>query len=202
MVGSAHKTLMRRIYPYIMVILCFYSINGPAQTAAEKRDEDKKEANIRGNRFKLVSNYVSFGAGGARRFLEKAYDIPVAAAYNFRIKKMFFQAGYLRSSMPGFSEKLSDLFVNDLHFCVNLRRENKIVNISYVFGPSLAYGLYNNERFSHLGVYAEAQLIRKLFYDVGIGLCPFIAYNVRYPLGGIRLEIFLSGAYQGKINAE
>ncbi len=193
---------MKNTCLHIILLLCISTCYVHAQTATEKRDESKMETNIRGNRFKIVNNYVSFGSGIGRRFLENAYDIPVAAAYNFRIKKMFFQAGYLRSSMPGFSKKLSDLFLNDLHFCVNIRRENRILNISYVIGPSLAYGLYNNERFSHPGVYAEAQLIRKLFYDIGIGLCPFVAYNVRYPLGGIRLEIFLSGAYQGRVNAE
>ncbi|MFN5208935.1 MAG: hypothetical protein ACK5CV_11320 [Bacteroidota bacterium] len=193
---------MKQVCLHIIFFLCLGAWHVHAQTATEKRDEAKRETNIRGNRFKIVNNYVNFGGGIGRRFLENAYDIPVAAAYNFRVKNMFFQAGYLRSTMPGFSKTLSDLFVNDLHFCINIRRENKVVNISYVIGPSLAYGLYNNQKFSHLGVYAEAQLIRKLFYDIGIGLCPFIAYNVRYPLGGLRLEIFLSGAYQGRLNAE
>jgi hypothetical protein len=193
---------MKKFSLSFLCLFCLIFSISQAQTETQKRDEKTMETNIRGNRFKLVNNYVNVGIGFARQMNRKRNDFPIAAAYNFRVANLFFQAGYLRSAMPGFSDAFSRNFLNDIHLAINLRRENRVMNVSYVLGPSLAYGLFDNNRYSHAGIYAEVQLIRKLFYDIGLGFCPFVAYNIKYPLAGIRLEVFLSGSYQGKINAQ
>ena len=172
-----------------------------SQTATEKRDENQRERTINGDRFKVVNNYVNIGIGIGQKFTSPSkFSFPVAAGYNFKVKNIYLQTGFMRSEMPVIWGTYTDNFINDLHLGICSRRENKKLNISYIAGPSLAFGLRNNERFSHLGFYAEAHIIRKLFYDVGIGFCPFFSYNVKYPIGGIRLEFFFSSSYQGKIN--
>ncbi|MFN5627912.1 MAG: hypothetical protein ACK48W_01375 [Bacteroidota bacterium] len=185
----------------LIVYLIIFSQNSFSQTATEKRDENQRERTINGDRFKVVNNYVNIGIGIAQKFTSPSkFSFPVAAAYNFRVKKIYLQTGFMRSEMPVIWGTYTDNFINDLHLGICNRRENKKLNISYIAGPSLAFGLRNNVRFSHLGFYAEAHIIRKLFYDVGIGFCPFFSYNVKYPIGGIRLEFFFSSSYQGKIN--
>lgn len=185
----------------LLTILFIFSKNSFSQTATEKRDENQRERTINGDRFRLVNNYVNLGIGIGQKFTSPSkFSFPVAAGYNFRVKNIYLQTGFMRSEMPVIWGTYTDNFINDLHLGICNRRENKKINISYIAGPSLAFGLRNNVRFSHLGFYAEAHIIRKLFYDVGIGFCPFFSYNVKYPIGGIRLEFFFSSSYQGKIN--
>ena len=187
----------------ICLIILFNSISifTFSQTATEKRDENKRERTINGDRFRLVNNYVNLGIGIGQKFTSPSkFSFPVAAGYNFKVKSIYLQTGFMRSEMPVIWGTYTENFINDLHLGFCSRRENKKINISYIAGPSLAFGLRNNVRFSHLGFYAEAHIIRKLFYDVGIGFCPFFSYNVKYPIGGIRLEFFFSSSYQGRIN--
>ena len=69
-------------------------------------------------------------------------------------------------------------------------------------GVGKAWGLKDNLGFNTFAAYAEAQLIRKIYYDVGVGLNFFVNYNREYSTGGIRLDFFLSSSYQGKINSQ
>ena len=74
--------------------------------------------------------------------------------------------------------------------------------MAYVMGVGRVWGLKDNKPYGNIAGYAEAQIIRKLFYDVGAGLCLYVNYNRSYPMAGIRLDIFLSSAYQGEINGQ
>ncbi len=199
-----HSIFLSRTFTFficILIVLFIFAKNSFSQTATEKRDENQRERTINGDRFRVVNNYVNLGIGIGQKFTSPSkFSFPVAAGYNFRVKNIYLQTGFMRSEMPVIWGTYTDNFINDLHLGICNRRENKKINISYIAGPSLAFGLRNNVRFSHLGFYAEAHIIRKLFYDVGIGFCPFFSYNVKYPIGGIRLEFFFSSSYQGKIN--
>jgi len=186
----------------LLTLLCNTSILLLAQqTATEKRDEGKKEKNIDGKRYRITNNYVNFGIGYGRAIGAKQ-SIPVGVGYNFHIKKSFFQVGFNRSEMPILWGSYTKNFLNDFHIAYCIRRENKIFNIAYIGGISKCWGLKNDVPYNQYGIYAEAQLIRKVFYDVGIGICMFVNYNRIYPMGGLRLEFFLSSAYQGTINAQ
>lgn len=205
MANKIHQSIfLSRTFTFficLLSILFIFSKNSFSQTATEKRDENQRERTINGDRFRVVNNYVNLGIGIGQKFTSPSkFSFPVAAGYNFRVKNIYLQTGFMRSEMPVIWGTYTDNFINDLHLGICNRRENKKINISYIAGPSLAFGLRNNVRFSHLGFYAEAHIIRKLFYDVGIGFCPFFSYNVKYPIGGIRLEFFFSSSYQGKIN--
>jgi hypothetical protein len=187
---------------FILGLLFIVNINGFAQkkTETEKRDEKNKEKNIDGNRYRVFNNYINFGMGVGRAFNNSTITLPVHIDYNFRVNNNMFQVGYFRSEMPILWGSYTENFVNDLHFGFNLRRENKKLNRGLIIGPSVNFGLKNNVSFLEPGVYASAQLIRKVFYDVGFGLSVFANYNRAYAFAGSRLEIYLSSSYKGKIN--
>lgn len=169
----------------------------------EKSDELKKERNIYGNRFRLYNNYVNFGSGFGKGLGVDRNLNPTAIAFNFHIKRNYFMCGYQRTDIGGLLNQPKLIRMNDVHFCYGFRRENKVFNIAYYGGISRPWGVSSDTLgFRAIGIYAEAQLMRKLFYDVGAGISVFGHYNKYMPLFGIRADIFLSGAYQGKINAD
>jgi hypothetical protein len=187
----------------IVLLLILIDVKFSVAQEKQRADELKKERTIRGNRFKVFNNYVNFGSGIGRAIEDSRLWYPTAVEYNFHIKRAYFMFGYQRTDLSGFLNKPKRNRMNDLHFCVGFRRENKVINIAYYGGVSRAWGVKNDTlAFGTYGIYAEAQFVRKLFYDVGAGISVFGHYNNSFPLFGIRLDIFLSGAYQGKMNAD
>ncbi|HRG57780.1 MAG TPA: hypothetical protein PK323_02425 [Bacteroidia bacterium] len=169
----------------------------------QREDELKKERTIRGNRFKIFNNYLNFGTGLGRAIEQSTIWHPTAIEYNFHIKRSYFLIGYQRTDVSGILNKPKRNRMNDLHLCYGFRKETKALNIAYYGGISRPWGVMNDSlAFQTYGIYAEAQFIRKLFYDVGAGISIFGHYNNYFPLFGIRIDIFLSGAYQGKMNAD
>jgi hypothetical protein len=184
------------------LFLCSILHNILAQeTATQKRDEKTLERNYFGNRYRMVNNYINFGIGYARA-IGRRESFPVGIGYNFHIKKTFFQLGYNRSEMPILWGSYTRNFLNDLHFAFCIRNETRVFNVAYVMGVGKVWGLKDNIGFNTFSAYAEAQLIRKIYYDVGVGLNLFVNYNREYPTGGIRLDFFLSSSFQGKINSQ
>ena len=169
----------------------------------QRQDELKLERTIRGNRFKMFNNYINFGTGLGRGIESSKGWNPTAIEYNFHIKRSYFMFGYQRTDLSGLLNKPKRNRMNDIHLCYGFRRETKALNIAYYGGISRPWGIMNDTlSFKTIGVYAEAQLVRKLFYDVGAGISIFGHYNQYMSLFGIRIDIFLSGAYQGKLNAD
>lgn len=185
-----------------MVMLLLGSANADAQEK-QREDELKKERTIRGNRFKVFNNYVNFGTGIGRAIENDKGWNPSAIEYNFHIKRAYFMIGYQRTDLSGFLNKPKKNRMNDIHLCYGFRKETKVLNIAYYGGISRPWGNINDTlSFKTIGIYAEAQFVRKLFYDVGAGISIFGHYNQFMSLFGIRIDIFLSGAYQGKMNAD
>lgn len=189
-------------FSYIL-FLSFFCVSGIIAQEKQKKDELKLERNFHGNRFKLFNNYVNFGAGIGSSFHKNEYWMPTAVEFNFHIKRTYFMAGYQRTDISGFLNKPKQNRMNDLHLCIGFRKETKALNIAYYGGISRPWGVFNDTTsFGAIGGYAEVQFIRKLFFDVGAGLSFFGNYNPYFPMVGMRIDIFLSGAYQGKINAD
>ena len=169
----------------------------------QREDELKKERTIRGNRFKVFNNYVNFGSGIGRAIEDSRGWNPTAMEYNFHIKRSYFMIGYQRTDVSGILNKPKRNRMNDIHLCYGYRKESKALNVAYYGGISRPWGMMNDTlSFKTIGIYAEAQFVRKLFYDVGAGISIFAHYNNFFPLFGLRVDIFLSGAYQGKMNAD
>ena len=194
----------QKIIKLLSIALCFLAIGNVALAQEKQRkDELKMERNIYGNRFKVFNNYVNFGSGIGRPIESSKMLNPTAIEYNFHIKRSCFLLGYQRTDASGFLNKPKQNRMNDVHLCYGFRRETKVLNIAYYGGISRPWGIMNDTlSFRTIGIYAEAQFVRKLFYDVGAGITIFGHYNSMMSLFGIRLDIFLSGAYQGKINAD
>jgi hypothetical protein len=187
----------------IVALLLFCCFKNSIAQQKQREDELKKERTIRGNRFKVFNNYVNFGTGLGRGIENNKSWSPTAVEYNFHIKRSYFLIGYQRTDLSGFINKPRRNRMNDLHLCYGFRRETKVLNIAYYGGVSRPWGVMNDTlSFKTYGVYAEAQFVRKLFYDVGAGISIFGHYNQYMTLFGLRIDIFLSGAYQGKMNAD
>lgn len=169
----------------------------------QKKDQLKLERNYSGNRFKLLNNYVSFGSGYASEINQIRGYFPFSAAFHFHIKRQFFRVGYFRSNLSGILGRPQPRELHDLHAGIGFRKETKSLNLGFYGCLTRSFGILSaNEPYSGWGAYAEAQFMRKLFYDVGGGAVIFVEYNAFMPMAGIRLDIFLSGAYRGKINAQ
>ncbi len=187
----------------LICLLILFGLGDVNAQEKQREDELKKERTIRGNRFKVFNNYVNFGTGFGRGIENNKSWNPTAVEYNFHIKRSYFMFGYQRTDLSGFINKPRRNRMNDLHLCYGFRKETKVLNIAYYGGISRPWGIMNDTlSFKTYGVYAEAQFIRKLFYDVGAGISIFGHYNQYMSLFGIRIDIFLSGAYQGKMNAD
>ena len=198
---AKHSLLIKIIFLTVLILpWCFSEVFAQQK---QREDELKKERTIRGNRFKIFNNYVNFGAGLGRAIEDSKAWSPFAIEYNFHIKRSYFMFGYQRTDISGLLNKPKRNKMNDLHLCYGFRKETKVLNIAYYGGVSRAWGVMNDTlSFKSYGVYAEAQFVRKLFYDVGAGISIFGHYNNYFPLFGLRIDIFLSGAYQGKMNAD
>ncbi len=191
-----------KIFSFLLFFSLFSFLFAFAQEK-QKKDELKLERNIRGNRFKIYNNYVSFGSGFSREITEVNYHIPMEVGYHFHIKRHNFKAGYFRSNVLGLFGYEYDRVLNDLHLGYGIRRETKALNVAFYACVSRAFGQINPVTgFGLWGAYAEAQFFRKLYYDVGAGATLFFEYNKVMPMAGLRIDFFLSGAYRGKINAD
>ncbi len=201
-----NQSLQNKLYLrflFLTIMLLQLSVQKVDAQQKQREDELKKERTIRGNRFKIFNNYVNFGAGVGRNIENNKLWNPGAVEYNFHIKRAYFMFGYQRTDLSGFLNRPRPMRMNDIHLCYGIRKETKVLNIAYYGGVSRAWGVMNDTlSFRSYGIYAEAQFVRKLFYDVGAGISIFGHYNNFFPLFGVRIDIFLSGAYQGKMNAD
>ena len=187
----------------VCFLLLLFGLSKVVAQEKQRQDDLKKERTIRGNRFKVFNNYVNFGTGLGRAIESSKGWNPTAVEYNFHIKRSYFMFGYQRTDISGFLNKPKRNRMNDLHLCYGFRKESKVLNVAYYGGISRPWGIMNDTlAFKTIGIYAEAQFVRKLFYDVGAGISIFGHYNNFFPLFGVRIDIFLSGAYQGKMNAD
>lgn len=169
----------------------------------QKKDELKMERNIRGNRFKVFNNFVNFGSGLGRQINDPSLLNPFEIGWNFHIKRNYFKIGYLRSNFMGMFGYKYPQVMNDLHAGIGFRRETKALNVAFYGCVSRSFGLLNpSTGYAGWGGYVEAQFVRKVYFDIGLGPSIFFAYNNDFPMAGLRIDIFMSGAYRGKINQD
>lgn len=143
--------------------------------------------------------------------------------YHFHIERQYFQMGLMMSG----EEFLSNNQVQG-HFGYGWRKENGKINFAVFGGVTYLNGVIGRtdtvgnpfpEYYSGAGLYASAQIITKLSYDIGIGLEAFVesdkiaqvpsSYNwLRgapvfrksgdlQQIAGFRIILFFSGAYRG-----
>lgn len=169
----------------------------------------KAEIVLQNKRFRIYNNYVTFGLGVCYNSGWNRSQQATQLDYNFHVKRNRFQAGFLLAG-PGFR----DNNLVQLHVGMGYRFERCNYHwavyggVSYSQGYRLLTGYLQNpdtiykSEFHAIGGYANIACYYKLKFDYGIGASAFIDANSKQYLVGIKVELFLSGAFKGlkKIN--
>jgi hypothetical protein len=167
-----------------------------------EEDDLKKEIIYDGKRYKVYSNWVSFGGGPALKVTSKSTQFAGDISYSFHLKKEYFQLGVLVSG-DRFGENNNIMW----HGAYGKRFEN--TKYCWATWAGLTYASYkpyidSSATYSRKintspGIYIASQFFGKLKYDIGIGPSAFFSYyfDKQYLLG-LRIDLLFSGAYKGK----
>lgn len=212
---SLHRTLrkqemklLRSIIIFLFFVLCCPKISFGQDTATYKLQENfKREIIIGDKRFRVYNNWFSGGGGLAGHTANPYAQLVIGVNLNFHIKRQYFRIGGMMSGQD------FGLWNNyQLHAAwIPYRQETEKFNLALMAGPSYSTGyryvgppdVYdNNNPYAEVGGYAEAQYIRKIFYDVGIGGAFFVNVNSKNTIIGVRADIYLSGAFKGYVKGK
>jgi len=184
----------------IFTILSFFK--GFSQRDTSKYDR-LEEIIDNSKRYALHNNYLQAGAGFGGSTLRKGEQSTIGIDFVFHIKRQHFQLGFLMSG----DEFLAN---NNLsgHFGYCYRIEDEKRNIAFTLGVSqnkgaIAAHIKRQDTIAELqyrntGVYMSASYIKKLTYDIGIGLELIGEFNQTQQFFGIKGVLYFSGAYRGK----
>ena len=185
------------------IILCCLVIFSSTSLFAQKKDsvyDANKTIVINNNKFKVYNNWISGGAGEINNFTREGYEFTLGADFNFHIQSKYFQMGFCFSG-----QDLNIYKDYDYHFAFGKRIENPKYNFAFFLGPAYATGFIKEngtytggKLYNKLSLYGCIQMTKKIKYDVGIGPSLFFDINQYQNMAGIRLDIYLSGAYKGK----
>ncbi len=206
---------MTRVYLLFFVLLLSFSafaqedtLSNPARkdtlvhVKKVKRDttyHPKQEMLINGKRFRLYNNWMNIGSGEGFNSDLALPQYVLDVDLHFHIQKHYFQVGTFLSG-----DRFLSFNNYSMHAAYGKRWENEKRNIFICAGPSYSWGypfsrgIYSPNIYSAEGLYAQAQYIIKLAYDLGIGGSLFGDVNSRQSVYGLRLELFFSGAYRGE----
>lgn len=192
----------QRVYSIILFIALAYPAFAQDSTKVpvKKPVNLKQEVVINKKRFRIYNNWIEGGAGYCYNSINPKIQFMLGADYNFHISDQYFQAGFFLSG---------DRFgnynnYNMVHLCYGRRKENAKMNLaffgglSYSTGYQYMNGTFETNTYHHPGIYLSAHYIHKLFYDIGIGPSAFIDINALQTTGGVRINLFFSGAYRGE----
>jgi hypothetical protein len=154
-----------------------------------------------GKRYRIHNNYLTGGGGYLSSTLRFEVQKAVGLDFQFHIRTQNFQLGILMSGQ----EFLGN---NNLsgHLGYGLRKENSNFNFSLYGGLNYSYGVYavpdtgnttKPQFYNNVGVYVCGQAIKKLTYDIGIGLELYAEANQTQVMGGFKFILFFSDSYRG-----
>lgn len=170
--------------------------------AQKKSDKPlwKQDTIIGTNIFRKHSNWLSGGFGQAKNSSHDNSQFVGGVDYNFHILLKYFQLGLFLSG-----DKYGTYNNYQFHGCYGKRIETTSINFAYFGGLSYSAfferdgGIYKPTSKTDLGVYANAEFIKKIKYDVGIGASAFIDINSHQNIIGAKIDLYFSGAYKGKV---
>jgi hypothetical protein len=161
----------------------------------------KEEIINNGKRYRIHNNYLTIGGGYFSSTRRAATQKPFGVDLQFHIKKHEFQVGGFISGNELFgSNNLST------HLGYGWRKENANYNFVVYTGLEYSYGVYaiadtdsttKPYYYSSPGLYVCTQAVRKLTYDIGIGIELYAEVNTTQFMGGIKFIVFFSDAYRG-----
>ncbi len=162
---------------------------------------------INNKKFQYYNNWITGGLGGQQNLTYKR-ELGFAGGldFNFHVKHNYFQAGVLLSGVrfgsytnyqfhSGYGKRFED---KDYHFAA-------FIGVSYSTGTTITQidsAKYSRKTYSEPGLYIQGEVIKKITYDVGIGVCMFADWNQEQSMIGLRFILYFSGAYLGKKNKE
>jgi hypothetical protein len=172
-----------------------------AQEKIEKPKPDlDAEVVVNKKRFKVYNNWLSgYGGAGYNTVIPQLQFIG-GLDFNFHIKEHYLQLG---AALAGddFGNYNNTIF----HAGYGKRKENEKLNLSafgglsYTKGYRKKGGVYDiTNPYEEPGLYINAQAVKKITYDVGIGLGLFADINQVRTLAGVVGVVYFSGAYRGK----
>jgi hypothetical protein len=183
----------------IAILICSVTFIAIAQNKDSDKPVWKQDTIIGNNIFRKHSNWLSAGAGVANNNQLGNSQFAGGVDYNFHVQKQYFQLGLFLSG-----DKFGSYNNYQFHTCYGQRVESTSINFSYFGGLSYSVfferdGLkYSSTPKSDIGLYANAQLIKKIKFDVGAGLSLFADVNFHQSVIGARIDVYFSGAYKGK----
>lgn len=182
--------------------------NKPANESTVQNGKKKKHIPpldstfvIQNKKMKYYNNWLTGGAGMQQNLTyRRKYGFSGGVDYHFHIKHHYFQLGTVITG-----EKFGSYDNYNFHLAYGKRFEDAtfhaaaFVGISYSSGYAKVDSTGKYERhYKEPGIYIEGQLIKKLTYDVGIGVSVFGDYNQEQAIIGGRIIFYFSGAYKGK----
>ncbi|HBS88519.1 MAG: hypothetical protein A2W91_17905 [Bacteroidetes bacterium GWF2_38_335] len=194
-------------------------------------EESKYDEFVLDNKiYKPYSNWLSLNVGIGYNFHESeslylddslissvsSYENNISLYFHFRIKDLWFNAGYHHSSEEFFLYRppirIDELFIG-FGFC----KDEKKYHLSGFVSPSFCVGNYYNPipvydstgsihkyylftSYRDIGINIKTEFTYKIFYDFGLGISAYATLNRRYPLFGLQLHAYFSGAFKGNVN--
>lgn len=195
------------MFQRLRLFLVFFApvLSGWSQQPASKEMPEyyrKEEILLYGKRYRIHNNYLSFGPGFISSTLRSTSQKGLGVDFNFHIRRQYFQVGALMSG-----ETVGSNNHLQAHICYGYRKETKTSNLAFYAGPNYYSGVVTQSDpllgiypsyYTGYGVYACAQGIYKLAFDIGIGGEVFAELSSRQNMFGFKLIAFFSGAYVGK----
>jgi hypothetical protein len=186
--------------PCISVLILIFSVPGFSQKKDSIYDPNKTVI-FKNGKFKVYNNWLSAGGGEAYNFSHYGKQFTLGADYNFHIKQEYFQLGFYF---------VGDRFgsYNDFNYHLAYGRRIETNSINFAYFAGLAYstgfkkvnGFFSPDNvYDQLGLYGCVQFIKKITYDTGIGPGLYFNINQYQTMAGLRLDVFFSGAYKGKV---
>jgi hypothetical protein len=184
-----------------LLLLFFAAAIAFPALAQKKKDlpDLKQEVVINKKRFKVYNNWLSGGGGAGYNTQIPQLQFIGQLDYNFHLKHNYFQLGLVLSG-----DEFGSYNNYNFHGGYGKRIENAKINFSVFGGLSYTQGYYKegktykDDPYKEAGLYLNTQLIKKITYDVGLGIGAIADYNGKRFLGGLTAVVYFSGAYKGK----
>ncbi|MGZ6555167.1 MAG: hypothetical protein ACXVDV_21500, partial [Bacteroidia bacterium] len=149
---------------------------------------------IDNKKLKYYNGWFTLGGGFQQNLTHKRkIGFSGGLDFNFHIKQQYFQLGtVLTGERFGFYDNY------EFHLGYGKRFEDKDVHFSGFAGVSYSTGygkvgdtVYTRP-FAHPGIYAQVEAVKKITYDVGIGVSLFADLNQEQGILGGRIIIYFS----------
>lgn len=179
------------------------------ETVKKKKNADVPDSIfvINNKKFQYYNNWLTGGGGGQQNLTYKR-ELGFAGGldFNFHLKQQYFQAGTMLSG-----ERFGSYTNYQFHLGYGKRFEDKDYHFAAFIGFSYAMGTqviqvdsikYTRKPYSQPGIYMQAEVVKKITYDVGAGFSLFADWNKEQSMIGLRFILYFSGAYTGKKNKD